>query len=298
MIFKDAFRTIFLKFFNAFLPKTFAYQAITESLYRQILQQPKYQDPRALLHFGQKYFSQNEEDGIIAEIFRRIGVKNHSFIEIGVGDGRECNTLTLLYQNWKGLWIEGVASEKIKLCAEKFRNQLQLENVFIDKNNINSYIQKHFSGEIDLLSLDIDSKDAFVLQAINVINPRVIIVEYNARFGPQIDWSVDDAVENFGDDHFGASLKCFENILQNKGSQGYALVACNVTGVNAFFVRKDLLGDHFVGPFTSERWYEPFRMPLSQYFIFQQHKVTLGPSCSSSKIIGGAKGIAAPSASA
>ena len=34
-------------------------------------------------------------------------------------------------------------------------------------------------------------------------------------------------------------------------------MGCDLCGVNAFFVRNDLLGDHF--PYTAENHYEPFR---------------------------------------
>ena len=31
---------------------------------------------------------------------------NKTFIEIGVQDGYECNTLHLINQKWNGIWIE------------------------------------------------------------------------------------------------------------------------------------------------------------------------------------------------
>ena len=39
-------------------------------------------------------------------------------------------------------------------------------------------------GEIDLLSIDIDGNDYHVWKAIDVINPRVVVIEYNAKFTP------------------------------------------------------------------------------------------------------------------
>src|SRR5262245_50034126 len=64
-------------------------------------------DPRRLLKFGFKVFSQNDEDGIIREIFRRIGTRSRRFLEFGVERGLECNSFFLVQQGWTGAWIEG-----------------------------------------------------------------------------------------------------------------------------------------------------------------------------------------------
>ena len=74
----------------------------------QLLNNPRYQDPRRLNRHEHQVYSQNGEDGIIAEVFRRIGVRARSFIEIGVGDGVENNTTHLLLQGWSGCWLEGI----------------------------------------------------------------------------------------------------------------------------------------------------------------------------------------------
>ena len=63
-------------------------------------------DPRRLLAHGAQYWSQNYEDGMIAEIFRRIGVQSKTFLEIGIGDGRENNTAALVAMGWSGWWID------------------------------------------------------------------------------------------------------------------------------------------------------------------------------------------------
>src|SRR5215211_5834044 len=67
---------------------------------------PRHADPRRLLRYGFKVYSQNDEDGIIQEIFKRIGTTNKTFIEFGVEAGSECNTAKLLLEGWRGLWIE------------------------------------------------------------------------------------------------------------------------------------------------------------------------------------------------
>src|SRR5215471_12453964 len=72
-----------------------------------LLAQPRYSEPKRLHRFEHQVFSQNGEDGVLAEIFRRIGTTDRSFLEIGVGDGLENNTAYLLAQGWKGWWLDG-----------------------------------------------------------------------------------------------------------------------------------------------------------------------------------------------
>ena len=58
----------------------------------------RYQDPKSLIPFGDKIYSQSDEDGIIREIFNRIGTTNKIFIEFGIGNGLENNSLALLFE--------------------------------------------------------------------------------------------------------------------------------------------------------------------------------------------------------
>ncbi len=71
------------------------------------LAKPRNADPKRLLRYGFKVFSQCDEDGIIQEIFRRVGTTNRTFIEFGVETGIECNTVKLLLDGWRGLWLDG-----------------------------------------------------------------------------------------------------------------------------------------------------------------------------------------------
>ncbi|MDB5037808.1 MAG: hypothetical protein JWQ35_1336 [Bacteriovoracaceae bacterium] len=225
---------------------------------------PRYQDPKRLLKYGFKVFSQNDEDGIIDEIFKRIGTTNKCFIEFGVENGLESNCLFLLLQGWSGIWMEGNVKKFSQLTTtfNQFlneTNQLVAICEMVDATNINQLIKgSQVSGEIDLFSIDIDGNDYHVLEALDQVQPRVIIAEYNGHFPAHYSWIMkyNPSYEWVASTYYGASLKAFERLLDEKG---YALVGCNITGVNAFFVRKDLVKDHFLTPFTSENHYEPLR---------------------------------------
>src|SRR4051794_22887054 len=250
-----------------------------ERYLKDILSDPKYDDKKRLERYGFKVYSQNDEDGIIQEIFTRIGTTSKRFIEFGVENGLENNTLTLLLKGWNGLWIEG-SEQHVSQIASKFRDpilnsQLQVKAAFIDRDNINSLIGAYFTGEIDLLSIDIDGNDIYVLEALDVVRPRVVIIEYNAKFPPPISIAqrYDPNFKWRMTDYMGASL---EAITKVGGTKGYGLVGCNITGVNAFFVRNDLLKDRFLAPFTAENHYRPARYFL-EGTLFAGHPPDWGP---------------------
>ena len=75
----------------------------------------RYSDDKRLEPAGYKVFSQGDEDGVIAEIFRRIGTTDRRFVEFGCGDGLENNTAYLLFQGWSGLWLELDGKERAHL---------------------------------------------------------------------------------------------------------------------------------------------------------------------------------------
>jgi hypothetical protein len=234
----------------------------------KLLATPRYSDSRRLNHFERQVFSQNGEDGIIAEIFRRIGTTNRVFLEFGAGEGLENNTCYLLFQGWTGFWFDGGAVEVARI-QEHFREPIQagrlrVKEAFITAENINEILQKaQIPSELDIFSLDIDRNTSHIWSAIETIRPRVIVVEYNATFPPELDWEVPYVADRAWNrsHYFGATLLAMERIGRTKG---YSLVGCDLTGTNAFFVRNDLVEGSFSGPFTAAEFYEPPRYFLSR----------------------------------
>lgn len=229
-------------------------------LERNLYKNPKYNLPDKLTRFESQVFSQFGEDGIIREIFRRIGTTNQYFVEFGVEDGSETNTTYLLFNGWKGLWIEGspkfcqyIRTDFAKALQKK---QLTLINGFIKAENIESlFAEGNVPEEFDLLSIDIDRNDYHVWKAITHYRPRVVVIEYNAIFQPGDHFVVEYDADAMWDrtSNFGASLEAMTQLGLEKG---YRLVASSFAGLNAFFVREDVMGDHFTGPFTAENHYE------------------------------------------
>ncbi len=241
----------------------------SERAIRDILGQPKYQDPRRLGRHEYKAFSQGGEDGMIAEVFRRIGTTNRDFVEFGASDGYENNTVLLLRQGWGGLWIDGdpaaVNKAKAHFRPEIEGHKLTVMEAFITAENIEGLFRRgKVPEEFDLLSIDLDRNDYYVWEKITHYRPRVVVIEYNPLYPPTMSWVIpyDPGATWDGTSRTGASLKALEELGARKG---YSLVGCGLSGVNAFFVRSDLLGDHFAAPYTSEDHYEPARYLLYKY---------------------------------
>ena len=247
-------------------------QAMTTATVIQTLETLKagnerYRDPKRLLVHGLQCWSQNYEDGMIAEIFRRIGTTTKTFLEIGVENGTQNNTMLWLSAGWSGWWIDGdeacCNSISTQLRNMPQANQrLKIKQAFVTPENIRAILQElGVPSEIDLFSLDIDLNTYHIWAALTEFRPRVIVVEYNGAFPPEQVWILPLQPIRRWDygQAFGASLKAFELL----GAQfGYSLVGCDVTGINAFFVRNDLLNDSFAAPFTAENHHEPPRYHL------------------------------------
>ena len=227
------------------------------------LAKPRNADPKRLLRYGFKVYSQSDEDGIIQEIFNRIGTSNRVFVEVGVEAGVECNSVKLLIEGWRGLWLEG-AEQHVATIRANFQTfvaerRLAVNHALVNAENVDALIaQGGVSGEIDLLSIDIDNNDYWVWQAVTAVRPRVVVIEYNATLHPPLALVVPYHASRQwdGSSYFGASL---EALVRLGRSKGYHLVGCNFAGANAFFVREDVAGDHFLEPATAVEHYEPPR---------------------------------------
>jgi len=252
---------------------------IEDYLQKYLYSNPKYSDSKKLNKYEFKVYSQSGEDGIIEEIFKRIDTTNQYFVEFGVGNGLENNTAYLLNKGWSGHWLEGspkYCQNITKVFADLIaKNKLGITNTFITAENIEElFTAAKVPQELDFLSIDIDGNDYWVWQAIKNFYPRVVSVEYNAIYPPQMGWTIKYNPQHNWDysSYMGASLKALEKLGTEKG---YKLVGCSFSGINAFFVREDLVSDYFCAPYIAENHYEPPR-----YFMGRQsfgHPRSFGP---------------------
>jgi len=195
--------------------------------------------PNPLNRCGAKYFSQTDEDGITLEVLRRLAIESGSFIELGVGNGLENNTLILLALGWRGVWIGG---EPVAFNHRLNPSRLVFRQDWITLDNLLALMadgqrEVGFDG-IDVLSIDLDGNDYHFIRAIleHRIRPKLIIAEYNAKFPPPVKWCMAYNRDHRWDytDHYGVSLASLDELMRR---HGYSLICCNAhTGANAFFI--------------------------------------------------------------
>ena len=193
-------------------------------------------------------FSQWGEDGILQYLIRKVDIDKKIFVEFGVENYVESNTRFLLVNNhWSGLVLDG-DSENIEYIMRDpiyWARNIQAVHAFITRDNINQLLEKNgVTGDIGILSIDIDGNDYWVWSEINVISPRIVVCEYNSQFGPDAQITVpydpsfvrDNA--HYSKVYYGASISALTSLANSKG---YSLVGGNCAGNNIFFVRNDLI---------------------------------------------------------
>ncbi len=195
-------------------------------------------------------FSQWGEDGIIQSLVNSIEIKNKVFVEFGVQNYTESNTRFLLINNnWSGLVIDSSSDNAnyIKKDQIYWKFNLKVECAFIDKDNINKLLTDNgVTGDIGLLSVDIDGNDYWVWEAIDCISPRIVICEYNSLFGYHRKVTIpyeklfDRDKFHFSSLYYGSSIAALSHLAEKKG---YALIGSNSAGNNLFFLREDLVED-------------------------------------------------------
>ncbi len=200
-------------------------------------------------------YSQNGEDGVLLYIFSLIGTSSRRSVEICAGSGIECNTANLIiHHGWTALLVDGdkgniqLGRAFYRRCRDTLSYQPTLVHRWVTAENVNQILGEHgFDGEIDLLSLDLDGMDYWIWKAINVVQPRVVAVEFNSVLGCERSLTVPYSATfraglNGDKDKFysGASLPALVKLGKEKG---YRLIGSERLGVNAFFVQDGIMDD-------------------------------------------------------
>jgi hypothetical protein len=196
-------------------------------------------------------FSQNGEDGILLLLFTVLGMGERRVVEICAGDGVQCNSANLILNHgWTALLCDGNARlvEAGRRFYARHSDTFALPPTFVEawitRENVNDVVTRHgFSGDVDLLSLDLDGVDYWIWEAIEAIRPRVVLLEFQCLWGAERAVTVpydpqfrSEHVRGFGV-YSGASLMAFVKLARRKG---YRFVGVQRLGFNAFFVRDDL----------------------------------------------------------
>ena len=196
---------------------------------------------------GFRNFSQFEEDGLILYVLAVIGIKQRKFVDIGSANGVNSNCANLAINfGFHGLFIDA-NMENVNQGKAFYGHHPDTTlfppifvNSFVQKENINQIIEENgFKGEIDVLSIDIDGNDYWIWEELEVIQPRVVVIETHIELGE--DSIVVPYDKNYsyphGDhiDYFGASGPAMCKLAKRKG---YRLVGSNRYGFNTIFVKE------------------------------------------------------------
>tara|TARA_B100001175_G_C19502026_1_gene638659 strand:+ start:960 stop:1832 length:873 start_codon:yes stop_codon:yes gene_type:complete len=197
-----------------------------------------------------KIFSQFGDDGIIQYLVYKLNIEYeyHNFIEFGVEDYTEANTkFLLLNNNWSGLILDSSKNniEKIKKRNFFWRFELEAIECFITKDNINSIISqsKFNKKKIGILSIDVDGNDYWIWREMDIIDPLIVIIEFNSTFGFKNKISIpynsefERSKAHHSNLYWGASLEAFKFLAKQKG---YKFFTTNSAGNNAYFVKDNI----------------------------------------------------------
>lgn len=200
---------------------------------------------------GFNLYSATDEDGILLYIFSLIGMRTRICVDIGAAGIDGSNTPNLILNHgFTGLLLDG-NEEGIEIVREFYGTHPITRHMppkavaaMITRENVNDIISSNgIRGEIDLLCIDIDGNDYWIWDAITVVDPAVVLIEYQDILGPERSWTIpykpdfngrDYEVNRTGHNYNGASLRALTRLGERKG---YRLVGTNRAGWNAFFVK-------------------------------------------------------------
>ena len=241
---------ILKKYFSSILNRVFNEEMQKELILKAKLlsnQNLKLKRIKDLSEVEFQVYSQWGEDGIIDWLVNKFPEIPKSFLEIGTENYKESNTRFLLVnKNWDGFIIEADKNsvKDIKSQRVYWRHNLTIENQFVDQNNINTIIKRiNIPKKLGLLSLDIDGIDYWVLKKLSVLEPSIVICEYNSLFGQKKAITVPykknyiRSNEHYSNLFYGASIKAFIDLLKKRN---YFFIGTNSAGNNAFFVSQNI----------------------------------------------------------
>jgi hypothetical protein len=196
------------------------------------------------LAYRRNIYSQNGEDGILAELLRRLPETSGWVCEFGAWDGKQCaNTFALVEQGLNAVYIEArddYFQDLLKTCRD-YPNIHPVHKLvaYEGEDTLDDILATTpIPKEFDILSIDIDSFDYQVWRSVDVYSPKIVIVEINSSISPL------DTTHIHGPGKEGTG---FAPMLALGESKGYTLI-CH-TG-NLIFVRNDLanLYEHLLIP--------------------------------------------------
>jgi hypothetical protein len=191
-------------------------------------------------------FSQWGEDGILDLLCESLGLTRPRCLEIGVGDYREANTRLLVeLRGSPAVVVDADPHLRQRLLKQEiaWRGTVVPVQALVTRDNVAELcLREELGGPPDIVSLDIDGMDYWVLEALPLTGCSVVVAEYNGLLGHVRAVSVpympdfDRYIAHYSGVYYGASLGAFVHLL---GQRGFTFVGATSSRVNAFFVRNE-----------------------------------------------------------
>lgn len=218
--------------------------AIT-TLKRKIKDTPPLAVPYILAQraLGKRLDSQSDEAQVLAKIVDAVSAPK-VFVEFGFS-GWEFNCMSLAQRSdWQGLLIDG-DGYNATVARTIFHRGIQARKLWLTLETLTEvFVYAYSKGrELGVLSVDVDGNDYWFLRHLIGLRPAVIVAEVNVSLGLRpitvpYDPAFDRTNKHPSHEYYGASLAAMHHLCR---SHGYSLVDVSRNGVNAFFVRDDLM---------------------------------------------------------
>jgi len=192
-----------------------------------------------------KVFSQWGEDGIIDFIVKRLEISHLRIFEIGSGNFSECNSrFAAEYLNASVVAVDSREDliSNVESMDVFWKGQIFPRQLYVTPENVEEIFDEaaRLMAGIDIISLDIDGNDYWVLEKLDLSGVRCVIVEINPVFGGKHPISIprDDLFDRTKAHHswlyFGMSFQAAKKLMKDKG---FELIGSNRVGNNLFFVQ-------------------------------------------------------------
>lgn len=202
-----------------------------------------------LWEYEVKVFSQWGEDGIISFLLHRLGIVKPNVLEIGAGNFTECNSRFVVESFHANAYLVDGRDDLVSSVLNSgllWKSSVFAESVFVTRGNASEIWARAYQslGAVDLVSLDLDGNDYWILKELPLDSASVVVCEYNPLFGPQFELTIpysenfDRTKAHFSNLYYGMSLRAAIRVM---GEKGFTFIGSNVIGNNAFFVRNDLV---------------------------------------------------------
>jgi len=173
-------------------------------------------------------YSQFGEDGLLAEIFRRIGTTNKWCFEVGAADGKwMSNTRALVDDGWEAALIESDEARfaELERFARSKYGAVRAVKATATPDNFETLLQEigRCPDAPDLGVIDVDGQEYYLWLSLMRVRPRVMVVEFDPN-----------AMPNFIPERGGKGQAGLGAICSVAGAKGYLPVGRTET--NAIFI--------------------------------------------------------------